>query len=120
MCLRASECNCRSIVMPSPPYIHQYQMDMKTAVDNLYQEHKNLLPRQEVIFALANTEELMTIEEWLATYDSHTDLILDEGSRVGVLSDVTYNLTYARTLTFRPRLADSQGHSLGTLITAFK
>jgi hypothetical protein len=34
--------------------------------------------RQEVIFALANTQELMSIEEWLKVYDEHVDLVLDE------------------------------------------
>ena len=53
------------------------KLDMKLAIDDLYNEHKNLFPRQELVIALANTELLMTIQEWLETYDGHTNLVLD-------------------------------------------
>ena len=52
---------------------------MKAAVDELYQDHKNILPRQEVLFALANTEELMSVGEWMRVFADHTNLTLDEG-----------------------------------------
>jgi hypothetical protein len=56
--------------------------DLKQALDELYNNYKSLIPRQDMLVSLAKTEDILNLEEWISTHDEFQPIVLDSGKSV--------------------------------------
>jgi hypothetical protein len=47
------------------------QSDLKQALDDLYQNNKHLIPRQDLLLSFTRCDGIMSIQDWRHLYDSH-------------------------------------------------
>ncbi len=73
---------------------------MKSALDDLVVKFKEMIPKQEMIYALTNSSEVLSINEWVDFFDGITPVVADNGNLYWVLFCLELVWPAPKTLLF--------------------
>lgn len=71
------------------------------------EKYKDLIPKPELLLTLQNVTDIMTIEEWNATFDGHTQMDAEDGKEgpfdIDIRMDMAHPQSYS-CIIIKPRL----------------